>query len=281
MPKRTSQKVPENALIVRTYDDFFREVDAFGHGERNLLIVVGPAGTAKSTAVKRRLKDARVIEGGATPYRLYMELYENRDQTVVLDDADKVFQDRKGVFLLKLLTQTEKVKTIQWNSNTPEIRRGDLPAEFITTSRVMIVANSWPDGDPDIAALESRGHLIYFVPSLPEIHRFAGEFFDDLEVYEFIGEHIDYFDRLDLRLYSKAREVKATGVRTGQPEAWKQFVLCQMMDIDKRIALDLMCDESFASDNQRAKEFSRITEQSDRTFYRHRDDIRLRSGHTA
>jgi len=119
------------------------------------------------------------------------------------------------------------------------------------------------------------------VPSLPEIHRFAGEFFDDLEVYEFIGEHIDYFDRLDLRLYFKAREVKATGVRTGQPEAWKQFVLCQMMDIDKRIALDLMCDESFASDNQRAKEYSRITEQSDRTFYRHRDEIKLRQEQAA
>ena len=44
MPKRTSQKVPENAIIVRTYDEFFHEVDAFGHGERNLLIVIGPAG---------------------------------------------------------------------------------------------------------------------------------------------------------------------------------------------------------------------------------------------
>jgi hypothetical protein len=281
MPKRTSRKVPENAIIVRTYDDFFREVDAFGHGERNLLIVVGPAGTAKSTAVKRRLKDARVIEGGATPYRLYMELYESRDQTIVLDDADRVFQDNKGVFLLKLLTQTEKVKTIQWNSNTAEIRSGELESEFTTTSRTLIVANSWPDSDPDIAAIESRGHLLYFAPSFREMHRYAGEFVNDKEVYKFVGTNLPYFECLDLRLYFKAGEIKATGVRTGDVDGWKQYVRQQMMPVEKRVALNLMLDKTYASDNQRAKEFARLTWAAPRTYYRYRDEIRLRQGQPA
>lgn len=281
MPKRTSQRVPENAAIVRTYDEFFHEVDAFGHGERNLLIVVGPAGTAKSTAVKRRLKDARVIEGGATPYRLYWELYENRDQTIVLDDADKVFQDKKGVFLLKLLTQTEKVKTLQWNSNTAEIRSGELEAEFKTTSRTLIVANSWPEGDPDIAAIESRGHLLYFAPSFREMHRYAKEFVADQEIYKFVGTNLPYFECLDLRSYYKAGEVKATGVRTGDADGWKEYVRQQMMPMVKRIALNLMLDETFASDNQRAKEFARLTWAAPRTYYRYRDEITLRQGQPA
>ena len=67
MPKRTSAEIPRDAMIVRTYEEFFREIDAFEHGERNLLIVIGPPGTAKSTAVRRHLKNARVIEGGSTP----------------------------------------------------------------------------------------------------------------------------------------------------------------------------------------------------------------------
>lgn len=281
MPKRTSQKIPKGAVILRTYADLYTEIDAFEHHERNLLIVVGPPGTSKSTAARKRLTNARTIQGGATPYRLYQELFEHRDRPIVLDDADKVFSNRDGVFLLKLLTQTERVKSLQWNSTTPEIRRGDLPAEFTTTSRTLIVANSWPDSDPDIAAVESRGHLVYFVPSFQEMHRYARAFGLDSEVYEFIGEHLPYFDRLDLRLYFKASEVKATGVRTGQPEAWKGYVQGQMMDAEKRVALDLLSDHTYGSDNQRAKEYSRITGLSGRTFYRHRDDIALRHGQAA
>jgi len=105
-PAKVLTDIPKDAMIVRTYEEFFHEVDAFEHGERNLLIVIGPPGTAKSTAVRRHLKNARVIEGGSTPYRLYIELYENRNLPIVLDDADKVFRDKNGVFLLKLLTQT-------------------------------------------------------------------------------------------------------------------------------------------------------------------------------
>jgi hypothetical protein len=276
MPKRTSHKIPKGAVVVRTYRDFYTEIDAFEHGERNLLIVVGPPGTSKSTAARQRLKDARTIQGGSTPYRLYQELFEHRDRPVVLDDADKVFRNRDGVFLLKLLTQTERTKTLQWNSTTPEIRRGDLPAEFGTTSRTMIVANSWPSDDPDIAAVESRGHLLYFAPSFQEMHRFAGAFGLDPEVYGFIGEHLPYFDRLDLRLYFKAGEVKATGVRTGQPGVWQEYVRRQIMDAEKRVALDLLSDGNFGSDNVRSKEFSRITGMSPRAFYRYRDDIALR-----
>jgi hypothetical protein len=258
-----------------------REVDAFAHAERNLLIVVGPPGTSKSTTVRRHLGDARVIEGGSTPYRLYLELYEHRDRPIVLDDADKVFRDRAGVFLLKLLTQTDHTKRIQWNSQTAEIRAGEVPNEFTTTSRTMIVANSWPQDNPDIAAVESRGHLLYFVPSFAEMHRYAAGFTQDEEVYAFVGEHLHLFDRFDLRMYFKAREMKATAVRTGHHEGWKDYLLSQMMPTEKRAAAELMRDPGYASDNQRAREYSRITGMSERAFYRMRDEILLRQPEAA
>jgi len=276
MPKRTSTKIPGGALVLRTYADLRREVDAFAHGERNLLVVVGPPGMSKSTTVRHRLADARVIQGGSTPYRLYLELYEHRDRPVVLDDADKIFRHRDGVFLLKLLTQTDPVKTIQWNSNTAEIRNGDVPSEFATTSRTLILANGWPRDDPDIAAVESRGHLLYFAPSFAEMHAFAAGFVRDAEVYAFVGEHLHLFDRFDLRVYHKAAEVKATGERTGDREAWKGYVRGLMVDAERRAALELMRDAGYPSDHRRAAEFARITGMSSRAFYRLRDDLRLR-----
>lgn len=51
-----------------------------------------------------------------------------------------------------------------------------------------------------------------------------------------------------------------------------------MMDDERRVALDLLDDPGLASDNQRAREYRRITGLSERTFYRHRLDIKLRSG---
>ncbi len=281
MPKNTSKKIPKGAVVVRSYEDFYAEVDAFAHGERNLVIVVGPPGTSKSTAVRHTLKNARVVEGGSTPYRLYIDLYENSNLPIVLDDADKVFRNKDGVFLLKLLTQTEKVKTIQWNSQTAEIRSGELPSEFTTTSTTLIVANSWPQENPDIKAIESRGHLLYFSPSNAAIHKYAGTYFTDKEVYDFIGEHLHLFDDLDLRLYHKTTEIKATGLRRGDADAWKRYVKSHLMDAEKRAALDLMWDDSFASDNQRSKEFNRLTGLSARNFYRYKAEIELRLGGVA
>jgi len=39
-----------------------------------------------------------------------------------------------------------------------------------------------------------------------------------------------------------------------------------------------MNNKGYGTDNQRAKEFARLTSAAPRTFYRYRDEIRLRSG---
>lgn len=278
MPKNSSGKMPAGATPLLTYDALAREARAFAKGERNLLIVVGPPGTAKSHHLKEHLPGARFLEGGATPYRLYLDLFESRDRPVVLDDADKVFRDRDGLFLLKLATQSTHRKVIQWNRHTAEIRSGEVPREFETTSRVAIVANSWPRDNPDVEAVESRGHLCYFNPPPREVHEYAGRFVPDRAVYEYVGRHVDLFDRLHLRVYLTASEMKRTHEREGGPETWKLFVQGHLMGEDARVALGLMRDVTFTSDNRRAHEFARLTGASERTFYRVRDQVLGRLG---
>ena len=41
MPKRTSTKIPKDAMIVRTYEEFFREVEAFEDGLASSREAVG------------------------------------------------------------------------------------------------------------------------------------------------------------------------------------------------------------------------------------------------
>jgi hypothetical protein len=264
VPKNTSTKVPKGAEIIRTYERLEFFVKAFAKHYINLLIVVGPPGTAKSTHARTIAgTNSAMIQGGATPYSLYLHIHEAIDRPIILDDADKVFREKRSVFLLKMLCQTDKVKIVEWNSRTPEIVAGEVPDRFATTSPVCIIANSWPQDNPDIAAVESRGQMVYFAPDAKEMHDYAGEWFKDREVYEFIGDNLEMIDEPDLRLYWKAAE------RKRMKDDWKQYIKSQCMTGEKLLAYQLKKERHWTSDNQRAKEFSRITGKSERAFYRY------------
>ncbi len=276
MGKKGSCKIPPEALLITTYAEFLAEVEAFDEGERNLVIVIGPPGTGKSTAARDQVKNAGYIRGGAKPYSLYQQLYEWRNRNVVLDDADGAWKTPAGKYLLKQLFEVTPEKTLQYNSWTPEIRSGELPREFTTTTRAMIVANSWDSNDPDIRAIEDRGSLYYFAPSNREVHAYAGRFDGDHEIYEVVGEHLHLMDRLSLRVYGELASKKRTGERTGDGGLWMRHLETLLLPQEKRVALTLMRDTSFRSDHERAEEFKKLTTLSERTFYRYRDELRLR-----
>src|SRR3954471_20779827 len=74
---------------------------------------------------------------------MYVRLYRHRDQFVVIDDVDALYADRSGVRLLKCLCQTEEEKTVAWHSDARSLERQGIPREFVTRSRVAIIANDW------------------------------------------------------------------------------------------------------------------------------------------
>ena len=75
---------------------------------------------------------------------------------------------------MKLATEQAEVNRVQWGYSTPaEIRSGEVPAAFDTSARFVIICNSWPVGNPDVDAIQSRGTILYFCPSAAEMHRYA------------------------------------------------------------------------------------------------------------
>ena len=62
------------------------------------------------------------IEGSSTAFGMYCKAWEHRDQLLVFDDIDGLFRDRDSIRLLKLLCQTERVKTLTWNSDRKSTR---------------------------------------------------------------------------------------------------------------------------------------------------------------
>jgi hypothetical protein len=183
--KRRRHSKPHKALHIATYDRLEEYLRAFAKGHFHLLILVGAGGLAKSSSVRAVLDgQACWIEGNATPFGMYVKLYRHRDQFVVIDDVDALYADRSGVRLLKCLCQTEEEKAVAWHTDARSLERQGIPREFVTKSRVVIITNDWRTLDRNVAALQDRGHVLFFEPGAAEVHRRAGAWFDDQEIYE-------------------------------------------------------------------------------------------------
>jgi hypothetical protein len=92
----------------------------------------------------------------------------------VIDDVDDLYADRAGVRLLKCLCQTEEERAVAWHSDAKSLERQGIPREFVTKSRVVIIANDWKTLGANVAARQDRGHVLLFQPGVAEVHRKAG-----------------------------------------------------------------------------------------------------------
>ena len=76
-----------------------------------------------------------------------------------------------------------------WHSDAQPGAAGH-PAEFTTKSRVVIISNDWKTLNKNVAALQDRGHVLLFQPGAAEVHRKAGAWFDDPEIYEWFAKNL-------------------------------------------------------------------------------------------
>ena len=85
---RSGEQLP-GALVLRTYGELDQFVGAFAEGLLNLLVIVGRPGVQKSHAVRAAVgRRACWIDGNATAFGLYCQLYRHRDRPVVIDDVE-------------------------------------------------------------------------------------------------------------------------------------------------------------------------------------------------
>ncbi len=207
-----SPDLPPGALVLRTYRELDQFVGAFADGLLNLLLIIGRPGIQKSQTVKQAVCGrACWIDGSATAFGLYCQLYRDRDRPVVIDDVDGLYADRAAVRLLKCLCQTEPRKRLGWHSAATAGCRG-IPASFETTSRVALLANELRIPNVNVSALLDRGHVLVFDPSAREVHLRTAGWFWDQEVFDFIGRSLQLAEQLSMRDYVLGWELKRAGM---------------------------------------------------------------------
>ncbi len=268
-----SPSVPREVIQLTAYTQLELYLSKFARGELGLVLLLGRHGTGKSESVRRTLgvsngagaPAGRVlyVEGHMQPFGLYRQLWEYRDQSVVLDDLDRLYADPDCVRLLKPLCNTVREKRLHWLTNA--IRNdGGPPSSFTTSSGVILIANEWKSVNPNVRALEDRAIILHFCPPNAEVHRKVREWFDDAEVYDFLGRLMPLIPALSMRHYSKGSQLRRAGLAD-----WRASLL-QMVVPDSQVAclLAVQHDPVLHSEEDRVAKFIAATGASRATYFR-------------
>jgi hypothetical protein len=193
-----------------------------------------------------------------------------RNQPIVLDDVDGLYRDRNGIRLLKTLCQTERVKSLSWHTDAPTLEKRGIPRQFTTTSRMAFIVNQWPSLNPDVAALEDRGHVLIFEPTSLEVHRQASRWFWDQEIFDFVGRWLHLMKQHSFRTYVQAWELKAAALD------WQTGILGRCLAGTALVVARLRANPYYASEEERARAFVDSGAGCRATYYNHCKKLQCR-----
>jgi hypothetical protein len=212
-------------------------------GDVRAMIVVGPPGVGKSYGVEFELEKSglfdklssrkikyEIVKGAMTPIGLYCTLYKNSDKNNVLvfDDCDAVFQDDLSLNILKAALDSGKKRKICWNSDSSMLRREGVPDSFDFKGGCIFITNLKFDNlkskrmQDHLEALQSRCHFLDLTLNtmrdkflrIKQIFR-QGQLFNDYdftpeqgdEILAFMDENKDKLREMSLRMALKLADL--------------------------------------------------------------------------
>lgn len=212
-------------------------------GDVRAMIVVGPPGVGKSYGVEFELEKSglferisgrkikyEIVKGAMTPIGLYCTLYKNSDKNNVLvfDDCDAVFQDDLSLNILKAALDSGKKRKICWNSDSAMLRREGVPDSFDFKGGAIFITNLKFDHlkskrmQDHLEALQSRCHFLDLTLNtmrdkflrIKQIFR-QGQLFNDYdftpeqgdEILAFMDENKDRLREMSLRMALKLADL--------------------------------------------------------------------------
>ena len=119
----------------------------------------------------------------------------------MIDDVDGLYAQRSGVRLRKCFCRPKRRRRWRGTPMPAASRAKRIRREFTTKSRVVIISNDWQTLNKNVTALQDRGHVLHFEPGAAEVHREAGRWFDDAEIYRWFGENLHRVREPSLRHY--------------------------------------------------------------------------------
>src|SRR5438105_3610694 len=119
-----------------------------------------------------------------------------------------------------------------------------------------------------ISTLSPRATSISWSWSAPaEVHRKAGTWFDDPEIYEWFAANLHRVREPSLRHYVRAKELKAAGMD------WTEVLASEAENPRARLAAELLASTSYASTTARVRAFVEQGGGCRATFFNYRREL--------
>lgn len=257
-PPETDEEVMER--IGNRFDILDQMTKATIAGDVRAMIVVGPPGVGKSYGVEKQLEHSglfdklsgrrvkyEVIKGAMTPIGLYCTLYKHSDKNNVLvfDDCDSVFQDDLSLNILKAALDSGKKRRIYWNSDSAMLRREGVPDMFDFKGACIFITNLQFHNlkskklQDHLEALQSRCHFIDLTLNtmrdrflrIKQIYR-KGELFADYDFTQEQGDEVINFmeqNQNKLREMSLRMALKIADLTKVSEDNWKALATTTCM----------------------------------------------------
>ena len=130
--------------------------------------------------------------------------------------------------------------------------------------QVQSVCVFWQTLDQNVAALQDRGHVLLFQPGAAEVHRKAGTWFDDPEIYDWFAANLHRVREPSLRHYVRAKELKAARMD------WTEVLAAEAENRRARLAAELLSSTAYASTAARVQAFVEQGGGCRATFFNYR-----------
>lgn len=254
---------------VSTFAELSKYVDFFTKGKATAMMIQSVGGVGKTETVKRALKKLGVQHTYKTGHMTVTELvrlfYEHRDELIVIDDVDALFQSERTFSILRAACDTGMDRKVEYAS--PSYTVADIPQSFSVTSQVLLLVNSFPES-PSINAFKTRAVCVEFQPTPEELSKKLHEIVvgstsvpNDPEVIEAFDMFAPVSKEPNFRAYILSALMKPAGID------WKKH-LSESMKVDPLIGAMLRATQERKTFKDRQERFVELTGKSGRTYAR-------------
>lgn len=246
-----------------------------GQSKINSLIIEGEQGLGKSTIVKSILKKLKkeicYINSYTTSLSFYKTLYLNRFNHIVLDDVFGIFNDERGIAILRAITNTESVRYVKYESTSDKL---DVPSNFVFEGSVTILTNNLTPYMNESLLNRAIHRKLYFslkekFDFMDKIAKFNYPDVDTKEIMAFIKDNVDE----TTRNFTFRSVIKIIEFYLNNKDNWKKMAY---EELEKDEELIFVKEIMFLNIERRNQRWIEETGKSIRTLQRKIKDLEIK-----
>lgn len=236
----------------------------------NGFVLEGSFGTGKSLVIKSHLKAKNrqfiYFNSYTTSLAFYMMIYENKDNIILIDDLSGIWNDEKGISILRALMNTDDKRFIRYESTSDKLK---CPSSFNFNGKIIILCNNITKHLDESVLSRTIYRKIEFTNAeklefskkiikwnYPKLSNYQVS-----NIYNFVNENVD-----ETNLKFNFRDLlKITEIYLKYPKEWKDLAIKELEKDETMILIKEL--QEFKNKKYQVEKFIEQTGLSRRTYY--------------